>query len=63
LEDKLANNNMRLYGNVLRTNEDRIPKKVLNIKVNHLSGKLSSRLEKRGKEKHHKRNMNRKEIT
>jgi hypothetical protein len=33
LEDKLINNRIIFYGHVLRINEDRIPKKILNFKL------------------------------
>jgi hypothetical protein len=33
LEDKVTNNKMRWYAHILRVNEDRIPKTVLNTKV------------------------------
>lgn len=32
MEGKLRNKRMRLYGHILRTNEERIPKNVLNMK-------------------------------
>jgi hypothetical protein len=45
LEDKLTNNRMRLYGHILRMNEERILNYVLNMKVKgkHLKGRLKSR--------------------
>jgi hypothetical protein len=33
LEDKITNKRIGWYGHVLRTNEERIPNKVLNMKV------------------------------